>query len=512
MYRPTLPSKALRDTYITERPDMPAFTRIVVLILAVTGLSLAQPRDAMAAGLPNDNFANAAVISSFPFGDIVDNTTATTEPGEPAGNCGLSEHQTVWYTITPTSDIVVQIDMMGSTIFDPIVNVYQQGGTGLGGLQNLKCGSFNPVTLSLTANVTYYIQAGDEGLSTGGKLHLNVQQISPPPDDNFGNATAISPAALPFSDTETALAATTEPGEPVPTCSPRTTISNSWWYSFTTTSNGSFTAQATSLAILAVYTGSTLADLSQIGCSVDFPLVTFKAVAGTTYYLQVSDTDNGASGPIAFTLDHAPQPVANFSTNLSDPSIFDTVQFINTSEDPARVGFASDQYNFGDGTSAAGCCANEPGAVDTTRQYAKDGTYTVTDTVTTTDGRTATISQVVQVSTHDVAITKLTVPASASVGRTRPITVQVSDKRYPETVQMQLFRSNSTGGFDLVGTLTQSITVKSGKQTTPFAFTYTFTPADGAVGKVTFEAIATIQGARDALPADNTAFALTTVR
>lgn len=33
----------------------------------------------------------------------------------------------------------------------------------------------------------------------------------------------------------------------------------------------------------------------------------------------------------------------------------------------------------------------------------------------------------------------------------------------------------------------------------------------GDVGKVTFEAVATIQGARDALPADNTALATTTV-
>jgi hypothetical protein len=491
---------------------MAVFTRIVVLLLAVIGIGLTQPGNAMAAGLPNDNFANATVISSFPFSDTFDNTTATTEPGEPAGVCGLSEHQTVWYSITPTSNIVVQIDMMGSTISDPIVNVYQQGGTGIGDLQNAKCGSFNSVIVNLTANSTYYIQAGDEGFSTGGKLHLNVHQIPPPPNDNFANATAISPAALPFSDTVTASAATTEPGEPVPTCSFTTTISNSWWYSFTATSNGSFTAQGVGLAILAVYTGSTLADLSQIGCSADFPLVTFKAVAGTTYYLQESDILNGTSGPVLFKLDHAAPPFPGFFAIPQDPSIFDTVQFINQSGDPAGLGLASDQYNFGDGTSAAGCCANQRGDVDVSHQYAKDGSYTVTDTVTTTDGRTATTSQVIQVSTHDVAITKLTVPASASVGRTRPITVQVSDKRYPETVQVQLFRSDTPGGFDLVGTLTQLVLVKSGKQTTPFAFTYTYTPGDGAVGKVTFEAIATIEGARDALPADNTAFALTIVR
>ena len=114
-------------------------------------------------------------------------------------------------------------------------------------------------------------------------------------------------------------------------------------------------------------------------------------------------------------------------------------------------------------------------------------------------------------STHDVAITKFTVPTSASVGQTRSITVGISNKRYPETVQVQLLKSNSQGGFDQIGTLTQPVPVTTGKGTTSFAFSYLFTPSDAVVGKVTFEAIATIQGARDALPTDNTALASTTV-
>jgi mRNA-degrading endonuclease toxin of MazEF toxin-antitoxin module len=89
--------------------------------------------------------------------------------------------------------------------------------------------------------------------------------------------------------------------------------------------------------------------------------------------------------------------------------------------------------------------------------------------------------------------------------------VGVSDKRYPETIQVQLFKGNNQGGFDQVGTLTQSIPMTTGKSSTTFAFSYTFTPGDAVVGKVTFEAIATIQTARDALPADNTAIASTTV-
>ncbi len=143
--------------------------------------------------------------------------------------------------------------------------------------------------------------------------------------------------------------------------------------------------------------------------------------------------------------------------------------------------------------------------------YAADGDYTVRLAITTFDGRTASTSQVISVRTHDVTISKFTVPTSASAGQTRSITVGVTDQRYPETVQVQLLKGNAQGGFDIVGTLTQSISLSTGMSTIPFAFSYTFTSGDTAVGKVTFEAIATIQGARDAFPADNTAIASTTV-
>ena len=71
-------------------------------------------------------------------------------------------------------------------------------------------------------------------------------------------------------------------------------------------------------------------------------------------------------------------------------------------------------------------------------------------------------------------------PTSARAGQTRSITVGVSDKRYPETVQVHLLKSNSQGGFDQVGTLTQSTPVTTGKSATSFAFSYTFTASDVA--------------------------------
>jgi PKD repeat protein len=80
-----------------------------------------------------------------------------------------------------------------------------------------------------------------------------------------------------------------------------------------------------------------------------------------------------------------------------DPSIFDTVTFYDASGDPAAVGIASEVWNFGDGTTGTGHTAHH--------QYASDGDgdYTVVLTVTTSDGRTASTTLLVQVRTYDVA-------------------------------------------------------------------------------------------------------------
>jgi hypothetical protein len=98
------------------------------------------------------------------------------------------------------------------------------------------------------------------------------------------------------------------------------------------------------------------------------------------------------------------------------------------------------------------------------------------------------------------------VPKSASAGQTRAITVGINSRRYPETVEVQFFKS-VPGGFLFVGVLTQSVPVRPSNRTTDFNFSYTFTSADAQVGKVTFKAVANVVGARDALPADNEAIA-----
>jgi hypothetical protein len=130
--------------------------------------------------------------------------------------------------------------------------------------------------------------------------------------------------------------------------------------------------------------------------------------------------------------------------------------------------------------------------------------------VKTTDGRTASISQNVEVKTHDVTIAKVLVPQTAGVGQSRTITVGLTNGKYPETVQVQLLKSVAGGGWQQVGVLTQYVPVRGANRTTTFDFSYTFAPEDAVLGKISFQAIASLQGARDAIPTDNVFISLPT--
>ncbi len=321
---------------------------------------------------------------------------------------------------------------------------------------------------------------------------------TPPANDNFANATVIT--ALPYSNTLDPTGATTEFGEPLPSCGfgqPTGTI----WYAFTPTVSETVTASSFTFATeVNAYTGASLSSLSSLGCG-SFG-ISLRVTAGQPYYFQVGFGGFfGTPSILSFSLVVTPPPTVNFFFSPQDPSTLDTINFFDFTQDPGGMGIQSWAWSFGDGGTAN---VNSP-----THRYASDGDYTVKDTVTTTDGRSASASQVVHVRTHDVSIVKFDVPQSAKPGQTRQITVSIVDSRYPETVQVQLLKS-TPNGFVPVGTLTQSIGVTQGNHTTPFSFNYTFTSDDATAGKVTFEAVATIQGARDALPADNTVIALPT--
>ncbi|HZN18063.1 MAG TPA: PKD domain-containing protein, partial [Micromonosporaceae bacterium] len=391
-------------------------------------------------------------------------------------------------------DMAVSANTFGSS-YDTVLSAW----TGSqGSLNPLACNddangtAQSQIAFPVTANTTYYLMAGrccGGGGDGGGGLRFEMSVLTPPGNDSFANATPVG--VLPFASTQNLAAATVEAGEPDPTCFSTT---QTVWYSFTPTTTQSLTASVSQYGTgVAAYAGTSLTGLSQVGCAVYYP-TTFRAQAGTTYMFQVGTTYPGAPTSTTFRLRVAPDPVADFYYYPGDPSTFDTVSFNDYSSDPGYAGIATRLWDFGDGTTATEAYVPH--------EFVADGDYPVRLTVTTVDGRTASISRVVRVRTHDISVVRLGVPQSARAGHTIAISVYVQNTRYPETVRLTLDRS-VPGGFANVGTLTQLVAVKTGGQSTRFLFSYTVTSDDAALGKLTFRATATLVNARDALPADN---------
>ncbi len=446
----------------------------------------------------NDAFADAELIASLPFHGTLDITDSTVEPGEQF-YCSYSS-RTVWYSLEVGSfDLPLTVNVNGSNFSDSTLTVYRVAGDGFDGLMYLKCAYWGDnITFVAKAGETYYIQAGSM-YTTSGTLHMNVEEILPPANDNFADATPIG--QLSFTDNEDLISASTEDGEPVP-CNG--TAAATVWYSFKPMAGGAISAYAATQfgGFVAVYTGDKLDALNQIACLSSGNVLTLTAEAGVTYYFQVGAYDQLQQGLMEFNLYVTPAPIASFGSSPSDPSLFDLISFYNSSYDPGQVGIESQSWNFGDGATDT--------AWSPTHQYRADGDYTVSLEVWTHDGRSASTSQIVQVKTHDVAITKFTAPSAAASRQTRTITVGINSKRYPENVEVQIMKSVPGYGYQNIGWVTQSVPVRSANRTTVFTFNYTFTSDDARIGKVTFRAVAAIVGARDALPGDNEAIALPT--
>jgi PKD repeat protein len=466
----------------------------VHLLAAVVVAALGVPAMATSARAQsaNDDFGSATAITLVPFGDIIDTTGTTLEPGEPQPCVSLS--QSVWYIFRAPTAEVVEADNIG-TGFATDLNVYEQTGSGFGGLSLLGCGQeSSPMVFVAQAGTTYYIQTGIL-FGASGELHVNLTAPPPPPNDEFANATPVS--SLPFSGSADTTAASAETGEPTPSCASFFPVTGSVWYSFTPSLSETVSVNSPGSTVVAAYTGSGLSNLTELGSACFGGTTSVHLDAGTTYYFKVAGLF-GTRGLLTIDVFVTRPPIASFFVDPPDPSILDTVSFVNNSADPGELGFQDASWDFGDGTTAT------TAANPVTHRYATDGDYVVTLRVTTTDGRTGTYQQALHVGTHDVWVSQLSVPMAAKPGQTRLISVAVRNSRYPEAVRVDFYESVGSA-FVQVGSVTQSVPVRGSQHPTSFSINYTFTSNDAAAGKVVFEAVATIQGYRDVFPTDNTA-------
>ena len=82
-------------------------------------------------------------------------------------------------------------------------------------------------------------------------------------------------------------------------------------------------------------------------------------------------------------------PIANFTISPKEPSTSDTIQVLDSSHDPGQVGIAWRAWDFGDGATSVG-----PAPV---HRYAAEGSYEVTLTLATFDGRVGKRSSTIRV-------------------------------------------------------------------------------------------------------------------
>ena len=487
---------------------LPRFSRLLTFITAVALVLTSCTRDtpmqlphadviAQDTGGPpsNDNRDSARFVPFVPFFDSTDVSNATVEPGEPTSFCHDSiapPTRTVWYVYQSHASGTVQLTAQLVGPAPGVLTAYLDSAGVF--LLPVGCNSnFGPVTFSADSGMIFFFQVSDSAGAAGPTLfRLQQDSIGPPPpgpaNDNFADARIIP--GVPYSDSANFFEATREDFEPA-FCGfqPRTV-----WYSFTPAQTQAvfLSLQAPFFDLVTVHTGTSLNNLSFVTCGSSFGgLTSFTAFAGTTYYIQVSSDQPSIA---ILQLLPPPPPVASFGFFPFEPSVFDVVQFFDQSFDPAGVGIQTRQWSFGDGATATG--------PNPTHQYAADGDYVVGLIVTTFDGRSDSTSRLVQVRTHDVAIMRFQTPATGMTGKSTKLTVDIQSNRHPETVQVQLFKS-VPGGFQLFATSTQTLPVRN--RVSSVVFSYTFTPQDALIGKVTFRAVVSIVGGRDALPADNEA-------
>lgn len=455
--------------------------------LVFNGQSFAPP--------PNDNIGDAEAIPTATFVVNADTRGATTNHADPIPSCSGENGRelSVWYKFVATETL--RIDISPSVGFDYPVTLTAFSGSPQG-LTEVACGvPYTGISFGARAGQTYFLMMGG---APGGNVTLFLQSGPLAANDDFRNATRIT--ALPFSETVDLTGTSLEASEPAPSCAAPT---QSVWYKFTPTTTQSLIASGgfpPFPVTIAVYTGQSLNRLTEIACRTTFSGggATFRAQKGKTYYFQVQTAGMlGSGGVVQFSLDVAPPPIANFGFSPGDPSTFDTIQFNDFSEDPTGLGIQSRIWSFGDQKFGYGCCP--------THRYSSDGDYLVKLTVITPDGRRASTSQMVSVRTHDVVIVRMHTPESARAGQTRQITIDVRNTRYPETVEFQMLKLvlGTTDVYEVVGTLTTLVPVRSGLRTSQFGFSYTFTNEDASIGTVKFKIVALLLGFRDARPGDN---------
>ncbi len=302
---------------------------------------------------PNDNFAQAAVLSANPTPFSGYTFSATSEPGEPSG--AFTPGASVWHRWTATSATPVQITATISNA-PSYVRLAVYRGTSLTGLTRIGYDEAFPeetngvriasavVTWKPTVGTTYDIVVDTRDY--GADYLLTFTQVPAPPNDAFANRIPLTGTFLRISGDNTL--ATAEPGEPPIFSIPgfpqfSFLASNTLWWSWTAPATGPVQIVQQSdrtQAFISIFTGNSLASLVSVqnpflgialsnvvqGVTYSISADSFQSAPGHFTFLVLMDgLDLSVSSPTdtdpgSLTLSGPPEEpvVVQFSPNLKD--------------------------------------------------------------------------------------------------------------------------------------------------------------------------------------------------
>ena len=250
---------------------------------------------------PNDDLAQATVLTGSSATATGSNVGATREPGEPSHGYGAG--RSVWWTWTAPADGGVLVDTTASGIATMLA---AYTGATVSGLVRVPTSSSSydqrgRLTFRAVAGVTYRIVVDGDAYGTAeGPVSLALTLSDPPANDAFASATDLG------SERTASVSGSThgsglEEGEPAHV-GPRGSV----WYSWTAPSDGSLSIVANRTAPPAVvaYTGSRVSELTRLVAQTDsarYGRTRVRVEEGVTYRIAVAEGPD-SEGATAFAL------------------------------------------------------------------------------------------------------------------------------------------------------------------------------------------------------------------
>jgi len=197
-----------------------------------------------------------ALTDSIPY---TMDTTSATSLGDLQPGCQTNFGKGVWFTFTPDSNGVVEVNTCHSG-FDTALQVYTGSCDSLwavpGGCNDQNgpacLGSQASVRFGGTGGTTYYILTGGFGAGSG-LLQIQARTAPPPPNDVCSGAIVLTPGVPYTMDT----AGASSVGDPLPTC--RVNFGKGVWFIFAPDSDGLVEVSTCSSAfdtVLQVFAGN----------------------------------------------------------------------------------------------------------------------------------------------------------------------------------------------------------------------------------------------------------------